>query len=64
VRAWDTGQTIVETAKKLGVSVYAYIKDRLSGAKEMPSLAEIVREKAKQMPLGESWGFNSAPPDF
>jgi hypothetical protein len=25
VRAWDTGMTIVETAKKLGVSVYEYI---------------------------------------
>ena len=64
VRAWDTGQTIVETAKKLGVSVYAYIKDRLSGAQQMPSLAEIIREKAKQMHLGESWGSNSASPNF
>jgi hypothetical protein len=36
VRAWDTGMTIVETAKKLGVSVYEYIKDRLSGASRCP----------------------------
>lgn len=46
VRAGDTSMTIVETANKLGISVYEYIKDRLSGAKQMPSLAQIIREKA------------------
>lgn len=63
VRAWDTGMTIVETAKKLGVGIYDYIKDRFSGAKQMPSLAETIREKAKQMCLGASWR-NSASPNF
>ena len=64
VHAWDTGMTIVETAKKLGVSVYAYIKDRVSGAKQMPSLAEIIREKAQQMRLGASWESESVSPNF
>jgi hypothetical protein len=64
VRAWDTGMTIVETAKKLGVSVYEYIKDRLSGAKQMPSLAQIIREKANQLRLGASWDSNSVSPNF
>lgn len=64
VRAWDTGMTIVETAKKLGVSVYAYIKDRVSGARQMPSLAEIIREKAKQMRLGASWESDPVSPNF
>jgi hypothetical protein len=63
-RAWDTGQTIVETAKKLGVSVYEYIKDRLSGANQMPSLAETIRERAKQLNLGASWDSNSVSPNF
>lgn len=63
VRAWDTGMTLVETARKLGVSIYDYIKDRFSGAKQMPSLAETIREKAKQMCLGASW-TNSASPNF
>jgi len=63
-RAWDSGQTIVETAKKLGVSVYEYIKDRLSGANQMPSLAEMIRERAKQLRLGESWGADSGSPNF
>ena len=56
--------TIVETAKKLGVSVYAYIKDRVSGAKQMSSLAEIIREKAKLLRLGASWEPESASPIF
>lgn len=64
VRAWDTGQTIVETAKKLGISVYQYIKDRVSGSMQMPSLAEIIREKAKQLDLGASWKPESSPPNF
>ena len=64
VHAWDTGMTLVETAKQLGVSVYAYIKDRVSGAKQTPSLAEIIREKAKQMRLGASWESESVSPNF
>jgi hypothetical protein len=56
--------TIVETAKKLGVSVYAYIKDRVSGTRQMPSLAEIIRDKAQQMRLGASWETEAVSPDF
>ncbi len=55
VKAWDTGMTLVETAKKLGVSFYHYIGDRISGAMEMLSLAEIIKEKAEQLRLGASW---------
>lgn len=64
VRAWDTGMTIVETAKKLGISVYEYIKDRVSGARQMPSLAEIIREKAQHLCLGASWESESGSPNF
>lgn len=55
VRAWDTGMTLVETAKKLGVNFYHYIKDRMTGAKQMKSLGEEIKERAKQLRLGESW---------
>ncbi len=30
----------------------------------MPSLAEIIREKAKQMRLGASWESESVSPNF
>ena len=42
-KANDTFLTIVETAKKLGVSAYDYIYDRVSKRFRMPSLAERIR---------------------
>jgi len=45
-KANDTFMTIVQTAKKLGVSVYDYIFDRVSNKFEMLSLAQLIREKS------------------
>ena len=44
-KANDTFLIIVETAKKLGVSAYDYIYDRVSKRFRMPSLAERIRAK-------------------
>jgi hypothetical protein len=49
-KANDTFMTIVQTAKKLSVSSYQYICDRVSSTFEMPSLAQLIREKS---PLSE-----------
>ena len=54
-KAWDTFMTIAATAKKLGVSFYRYIHDRVSSAHEMPNLAGLIAERAKQHPMGMSW---------
>ena len=54
-RAWDTGMTLVATAKKVGVSIYQYIHDRVSGANQMPALADLIDDQAKQLNLGASW---------
>ena len=54
-KAWDTFMTLTATAKKLGVSIYHYIYDRVSGAYEMPALADLIAERAQQQPLGLSW---------
>lgn len=43
----DTFLTIAQTAKKLGVSVYKYILDRVSKQFNMPSLASLIREQSK-----------------
>lgn len=43
----DTFLTITETAKKMGVRVYEYVYDRVSGANEKRSLAELIRQKNK-----------------
>jgi FtsZ-binding cell division protein ZapB len=46
VAAWDTFMTLVATAKKLGVSFYAYVYDRVSGVNALPSLADIIQLRA------------------
>jgi hypothetical protein len=53
--AWDTFMTLAATATKLGVSFYHYIHDRVSGASQMPSLADLIAERAKVLNLGASW---------
>ena len=50
VAAWDTFNTLTETAKKLGVNFYAYVHDRISGARQMPSLAELIQQWATEQP--------------
>jgi hypothetical protein len=46
VAAWDTFQTLVETAKKLGVNITAYLRDRLSGRGALPSLASLIGQRS------------------
>jgi hypothetical protein len=46
-KANDTFSTIVQTAKKLGVSAYEYFNDRVSKAFKIPSLAELIGKKAQ-----------------
>jgi hypothetical protein len=47
VMAWDTFATLAETAKKLGLSFHDYIHDRVSGAYQMPALADLVAARAE-----------------
>ena len=53
--AWDTFMTLAMTATKLGVSFYHYLHDRVSGAYQMPALADLIAERAKNLNLGASW---------
>ncbi len=52
---WDTFMTLSGTATKVGVNFYHYLKDRLSEKREIPPLAELIRERAEQLNLGKSW---------
>ena len=45
-RAMDIFTTIVQTAKILGVSAYAYLRDRISQRYEIPSLAQAIQDAA------------------
>ena len=50
-QAWDTFMTLAETARKLGVSFYAYLRDRITGEYAIPPLAELVTQAASQLGL-------------
>jgi hypothetical protein len=43
-RSMDIFTTLVQTSKKLGVSAYAYLRDRISRRFELPSLAKSIQE--------------------
>lgn len=52
---WDSGQTIVATARQLGINVYTYVLDRVAGSRAMPALATVIAERAVGLTLGASW---------
>jgi hypothetical protein len=54
-RAWDTMQTLAETARKLGISFYHWLQDQVSETNEMPALAAVIEERAAALNLGASW---------
>jgi len=55
VQAWDTFQTLADTARKLGISFYAYIQDRISTIHQIPPLDTLVTRRARELNLGSSW---------
>jgi hypothetical protein len=55
IEAWDTFQTLVATAKKLGVNLFLYVHDRITQTNVLPSLASLIGERARLMGLAASW---------
>ena len=55
IQAWDTFQTLVSTASKLGVNIYQYFQDRVAQINQLPSLASLIEERAKVLRLAVSW---------
>ena len=55
VHAWDTFMTLAATARKLGLSFYAYIHDRISGTNQIPPMATLVEQRACELKLGRCW---------
>ena len=56
IGAWDTFQTLVGTANKLGVNVYQYFHDRIAQTNVLPSLAALIQEQSAAVHLAASWG--------
>jgi Transposase IS66 family len=55
IAAWDTFQTLVGTATKLGVNVYQYFHDRIAHTNMLPSLAALIQERSAALHLCASW---------
>jgi hypothetical protein len=55
IGAWDTFETLVATAKKLGVNLFRYLHDRITLTYCLPSLASLIGERAPSLALGSSW---------
>jgi hypothetical protein len=54
-KAWDTFMSLADTTRKLGVSFYHYIHDRIRGEQQVPPLADLIDEQARELNLGASW---------
>ena len=60
-RGMDTLTTIVQTAKKLAVNGYEYLRDRISGLGEMPSLACLIQKRSRPPPVLTACTSSIAP---
>jgi hypothetical protein len=54
-QAWDTFMSLVATTRKLGISFFEYVRDRITRTENIESLAQIIREKTALNLLGWSW---------
>lgn len=54
-KAWDTFLSLAATTKKLGVSFYTYIHDRVSDTNEILQLADLIAQQAELRQLNASW---------
>ncbi len=49
-RCRDTFASLKKTCRKLGVSFWEYLKDRVSGENKIPELGELIRQRAAEYP--------------
>ena len=54
-QAWDTFGTLAATTRKLGVSFFTYIQDRIVATNQVPRLDQIIQARAQDLNLGLSW---------
>ena len=54
VESKDTFMTITQTAKKMAVNFYHYVRDRIEKKYEMPSLASMIAESGKKLVFNSS----------
>ncbi len=60
IAAWDTFQTLVETANKLGVNLFQYFHDRICQTNLVPTLASLIQQRGLDLHLADSWGLTAS----
>ena len=53
--AWDIFMSLVDTTRKLGISFFAYIRDRISSINLIPPLDSIIEDSSSRFSFGSSW---------
>src|SRR4029434_6703467 len=56
VEAGDTFMSLAGRTRQLGVNCLHYVHDRITEVNQIPPLAELIDERAKDLALGASWG--------
>ena len=51
--------SLVATTRKLGLSFFEYVRERLAAKGTIPSLAALIRERSASNPVGWSWQLES-----
>jgi hypothetical protein len=59
-QARDTFASLKKTCRRLGVNFWAYLQDRVRGAGEIPRLADLIRQKAVEMPAWKAVAASQA----
>jgi len=52
-RCRDTFASLKKTCRKLGVRFWDYLQDRVRGLGQIPRLADLIRQKARETPAPE-----------
>ena len=56
-QAWDTFMTLAATTKKLKVSFYEYVRDRILKKNNIPPLSNLITKAAHDLVLGQSYSL-------
>jgi len=56
-QAWDTFMTLAATTKKLKVSFYEYVRDRVLKKNAIPPLSELIKKADDELMLGQSYSL-------
>jgi hypothetical protein len=56
-QAWDTFMTLAATTKKLDVSFYEYVRDRILKKNGIPPLSNFITKTAHELILGQSYSL-------